>query len=111
MGGDEFKDARPSYQNIENKLLNQSGDEACIIQRSTRQGNIIFRKTLSISDASQKKNSTTKSQNVQLRGAALVLREIILSRESNPLPENLKIDSVLHGTTNIPQNVAIFFNI
>ena len=40
-----------------------------------------------------------------------MLREIILSRESNPLPENLKIDSVLHGTTNIPQNVAIFFNI
>ena len=55
MGGDEFKDARPSYQNMENKLLNQFGDEACIIQRSTRQGNIIFRKTLSISDASQKK--------------------------------------------------------
>ena len=98
--GDEFKNASPSSQNMENKLLKRFGDEVCIIKGSTRQGNIIFSRTLSISYASYKENSTTRLQEAQLRDAALVLHEIILSSESKPLPENLTIDSVLHGTTN-----------
>ena len=32
MGGDEFKDASPSFQNMESKLLNRFGDEVCIIK-------------------------------------------------------------------------------
>ena len=66
MGGgggrdNEFNDANPSSQNMENKLLKRFGDEVCIIKESTRQGNIIFSETLSISDAFHKENSTTKS--------------------------------------------------
>ena len=39
-----------------------------------------------------------------------MLREIILSRESKPSPENLIIDSVLqHRTTNIPPELNEFF--
>ena len=108
MGGDEFKDASQSSQNMENKLLKRFGDEVCIIKGSTRQGNIIFSKTLSISDAFHKENSTTKWQDVQLRDAALVLRENILSTESKPLPKNLTIDSVLHGTRNVPPKLSQF---
>ena len=32
MGGGEFKDASPSSQNMENKLLKRSGDEVCVIK-------------------------------------------------------------------------------
>ena len=110
MGGDEFKDASSSSQNMENNLLKRFGDEAFIIKGSTRQGNIIFTKTSSVFDAFNKEKSTTKSQDVQLRDAALVLREIILSSESKPLPENLTIDSVLHGTTNVPLKLNQFFH-
>ena len=53
-----------------------------VIKGSTRQGNIIFSKTFSISDAFDKQKSTTKLLDVQLRDAALVICEIILSRES-----------------------------
>ena len=101
--------AHPSSQNMENKLLKQFGDEVCIIKGSTRQRNIIFSKNLSISDAFHKENSATKSQDVQLRDAFLVFREAILSSESKPLPENLTIDSVLHGTTNVPPKLSQFF--
>ena len=48
MGGDEFKDASSSSQNMENNLLKRFGDEAFIIKGSTRQGNIIFTKTSSV---------------------------------------------------------------
>ena len=109
MGGDAFKDASLLSQNMENKLLKQFGDEGCIIKGSTREGNIIFSKNLSISDAFHKENSTTKLQDVQLRDAALVLRETILSSESNPLPENLTTDSVLHGTINVPPILSQLF--
>ena len=108
MGGDEFKDASQSSQNMEKKLLKRFGDEVCIIKGSTRQGNIIFSKTLSISDAFHEENGTTKWQDVQLRDAALVLCETILSTESKPLPENLTIDSVLHGTRNVPPKLSQF---
>ena len=64
---------------------------------------------MSISDAFHKKNSATKSQDVQLRDAALVLHETVLSSESKPLPENLTIDSVLYGTTNVPPKLSQFF--
>ena len=66
IGGDKFKYGSPSSQNMENKFLKQFGDEVCILKRSTRQGNTIFSKTLSISDAFHKENSTTKSKDVQL---------------------------------------------
>ena len=78
-----------------------------LLKGSTRQGNIIFTKTSSVFDAFNKEKSTTKSQDVQLRDAALVLREIILSK---PLPGNLTIDSVLHGTTNVPLKLNQFFH-
>ena len=64
---------------------------------------------MSISDSFHKENSATKSQDVQLRDAALVLRETVLSSESKPLPENLTIDSVLHGTTNVLPKLSQFF--
>ena len=64
---------------------------------------------MSISDSFHKENSATKSQDVQLRDAALVLRETVLSSESKPLPENLTIDSVLYGTTNVPPKLSQFF--
>ena len=38
-----------------------------------------------------------------------MLHEIILSRESKTIPENLTIDSVLHGTTNVPPKLTQFF--
>ena len=38
-----------------------------------------------------------------------MLHEIILSRESKTIPENLTIDSVLHGTTNVPPKLIQFF--
>ena len=76
---------------------------------STRQANIIFSETLSISDAFHKENSTTKLQDVQLRDAALVLHETILSSKSKPLPENLTIDSVLHAATNVPPKLSQIF--
>ena len=81
MSGDKFKDASPPSHNIENKLLKQFGDEFCIIKGSIRQGNIIFSKTLLISIT-----ITTKSQDFQLRDAALILCKIILSSESKPFP-------------------------
>ena len=109
MDGDKFKDASPSSQNVENNLLKQFLNEVCIIKGSTRQGNIIFSKTLSISDGFHKENSTAKFQGVQLRDAALVLREVILSRESMPLPENLTTDSVLHRTANVAPKLSQFF--
>ena len=109
MGGAEFKDASPSSQNMENKLVKRFGDEVCIIKGFTRQGNISFSKTLSVSDAFHKENSTTKLQDIQLRDAALVLREIILLSKSKSLPENLTIDSVFHGTTNVPPKLNQFF--
>ena len=62
--GDEIQDASPSSQNMESKLLKRSGDEVCIINESNRQGNIIFSKTLSLSDVLHKENSTTKSPDV-----------------------------------------------
>ena len=86
MSGEKFKDASPSSHNIENKLLKQFRDEVCIIKGSTRQENIISSKTLLISDAFHKENSTIKSQDFRLRDAALVLHEIILSSESKPFP-------------------------
>ena len=46
---------------------------------------------------------------VTLRDRALVLCEIILSSQSKPLPENLAIDSVLHGTTNVPPKLNQIF--
>ena len=46
---------------------------------------------------------------VTLRDRPLVLFEIILSSESKPLPENLAIDSVLHGTTNVPPKLNQIF--
>ena len=109
MGGDEFKDASAFSRNMENKLLKGFGDEVCTRKRSPRQQNIIFSKTLSISDAFHKENNTTKSQSVQSRDAALVLREIIFSSESKPLPEKLTIASVLHGSTNVPRKLNQFF--
>ena len=102
MGGNKFKDARPSSLNMENKLRKQFRDEVCIIKGSTRQENVIFSKTLPISDAFRKESSTRNLQDVQLRDAALVLHEIILSNKSKPLQENLAVDSVLHGTANVP---------
>ena len=42
MGGDKFKDASSSSQNMENKLLKRFGDEICIIEGSTRQGSYYF---------------------------------------------------------------------
>ena len=57
---------------MENKLLKQFEDKICVIKGSTRRENIIFSKTLSASDAFHKENCTTKSQDVQLRDAALV---------------------------------------
>ena len=62
--GDEIQDASPSSQNMESKLLKRSGDEVCIINESNRQGNIIFSKTLSLSDVLHKENNTTKSPDV-----------------------------------------------
>ena len=97
MNGDEFKDGSPSSQNMEEKLLKRFGDEICMIKGSTRQGNIIFIKTFSISDVFHKENSTTKLHDVQLRDAALVLCEIILSSESKPLPENPKVQMHLQN--------------
>ena len=96
MNGGKFKDASPS-QNMEEKLFKRFGDEICMIKGSTRQGNIIFIKTLSIPDVFHKENSTTKLQDVQLRDAALVLCEIILSSESKPLSENPKIQMYLQN--------------
>ena len=58
-GGDEFKNVTPSSQNMENKLLKRFG-EVCIVKGSTRQGNIIFSKTLSIFNAFHKENSYVK---------------------------------------------------
>ena len=40
---------------MENKLLKLFEDEICKIKGSTRQGNIVFSKTFSISDACHKK--------------------------------------------------------
>ena len=91
------------------KLLKRFGDEVCIIKESTRQRNIIFSKTFSNSDDLHKENSTAKSQDVQLRDTVLTIRKIILSSESKPLPENLTIDSVLHGTTNVPPKLNQFW--
>ena len=91
------------------KLLKRFGDEVCITKESTRQRNIIFSKTFSNSDDLHKENSTAKSQDVQLRDTVLTIRKIILSSESKPLPENLTIDSVLHGTTNVPPKLNQFW--
>ena len=94
---------------MENKLLKRFGDDVCIINGSTRQGNIIFNKTWSISDAFHNENSTTKSQDVQLKHAALVLCQIILSIKSKTLPENLTTDFVLNGKTDVPPKLSQFF--
>ena len=71
--------------------------------------NIDFSNTLSPSEAFSKQNNTSKTQDVQLRGAALLLREIIISIESNPLLENLIIDYLLQCTTTIPVKLKQFF--
>ena len=94
---------------MENKLLKRFGDDVCIINGSTRRGNIIFNKTWSISDAFHNENSTTKSQDVQLKDAALVLCQIILSIKSKTLPENLTTDFVLNGKTDVPPKLSQFF--
>ena len=39
----------------------------------------------------------------------MLLRETILSSKSKPLSENLKINSILHGTTNVPPKSSQFF--
>ena len=85
---------------MENKLLKRFGDEVRIIKGPNGQVNNLLSKTLSIPDASHEENSTTKLQDVQLRDAALI--QPILSREPKPLPEKWTIDSVLHGTPNVP---------
>ena len=100
LGGEEFKDASLSSRSMENKLLKRFGDEVRIIKGPNGQVNNLLSKTLSIPDASHEENSTTKLQDVQLRDAALI--QPILSREPKPLPEKWTIDSVLHGTTNVP---------
>ena len=105
MGGNEFKDASPSFQNMENKSLKRFRDKFCVIKGSPRQENIIFNKTLSISDAFHKENSTVCS----IRRCTLVYCKIILSSKSKKLPENLAIDSVLHGTINVPPKLNQFF--
>ena len=71
--------------------------------------NVVFSNTLSLSEAFSKQNNTSKTQDVQLRDAALLLREITISIESNPLLENLIIDYLLQCTTKIPVKLKQFF--
>ena len=74
-----------------------------------KERDIVFSNTLSLSEAFSKHNYALKTKDFQLRDAALLLRDIIVSSESNPLSENLTIDSLLQGKTKNPVKLKQFF--
>ena len=109
MGGKNFQDSNPSSQKMESKIKKRFGDAIRIEKGLTKQGNIIFSNQLTISEAFSKEKSMAKSLDIQLRDLAFNLRELILSSETTPLSDDLTVDSVCQGTTEIPDKLKTFF--
>ena len=72
-------------QTMTQKIQNKDTDIKLItrhLNRIASTGNIIFSKTVSVSDAFHRENNTTKLQDVQLGDAALVLENYCQTNQS-----------------------------
>ena len=74
IGGDEFEHSS-TLQELETKLKQMYGDKIRIEQGGTKQGKIVFNSKMRLKDALRKENDIKRRLEIQLRDAALALRE------------------------------------
>ena len=86
------------------------GDKISIEQGETKRRKIVFNSKIRLEDALQKENEIKRRLEIQLRDAALALREDLRKQSSQKLPENLKIADIFQGEVNVPDNLHLFLN-
>ena len=86
------------------------GDKISIEQGETKRRKIVFNSKVRLEDALQKENEIKRRLEIQLRDAALALREDLWKQSSQKLPENLKIADIFQGEVNVPDNLHLFLN-
>ena len=74
IGGDEFENFS-TLQKLETKLKQMYGDKISIEQGETKRRKIVFNSKVRLEDALQKENEIKRRLEIQLRDAALALRE------------------------------------
>ena len=73
IGGDEFENSS-TLQKLETKLNQMYGDKISIEKGGTKRGKIVFNSKMRLEDALRKENDIKRLE-IQLRDAALALRE------------------------------------
>ena len=109
IGGYKFKDAEPTAQKLEIKLLNHFQNKICIEKGSTKRGNIVYSQSMNKEDIFRKQHKGFTSLDIQIRDIAYTLRESIMNAERKPLPENLKLEDISKGEVDVPYLVTLFF--
>lgn len=82
LGGDEFKDAAPSAQKLEDKLQIHYKDKIKFEKGVTKRGNMMFNPLMSVEEAIRKQNNRSTSLNMQIQNAAFALREAIMNAKT-----------------------------
>ena len=91
-----------SAQKLEQKLSKQYGKNLKIDKGRTKRGNVISSSVLTAEETWRGHHSNITKDNVQIRDAALILREAILTAETKMLPDNLTINDIFKGDVEVP---------
>ena len=86
------------------------GDKISIVQGGTKRGKIVFNSKIRLEDTLRKENNIKRRLEIQVRDAALALREDLRQQSPQKLPENLKIADIFQGEVNVPDNLHLFLN-
>ena len=86
------------------------GDKISIVQEGTKRGKIVFNSKIRLEDTLRKENDIKRRLEIQVRDAALALREDLRQQSPQKLPENLKIADIFQGEVNVPDNLHLFLN-
>ena len=109
IGGDEFENSS-TLQKFETRLKQMYGYKINIEQGGTKRGKIVFNSKMHLEDELQKENDIKRRLEIQLRDAALALREDLWKQSLQKSPENLKLASIFQGKANVQDNHHLFVN-
>lgn len=109
IGGDNFKDATPSVQKLEEKILKRFPHRIRIEKGKTKRGNIIYNSKLTTEEALRKQHDQVTNIDKKIRDVAYILREAINDAKKTRLPENVTLQDVYRGEVDVPEVVSKFF--
>ena len=109
IGGEYFRDATPSAQKLELKIVKHFGNRIKIEKGKTKRGNVIYSTVLTTEEALREQHDQISDINIQIKKVAFALRESRSKAEHRTLPENLTLEDMYKGEIDVPELVLDFF--